>query len=851
MRQRIELPEFKILDHIDRLTVVKELPTEYHCQCPVCDDGGFKIDRETGKYSAFKCGCSTEQIREAIRPLKDALAEYSDRFVKVPKPKASKPTYFEYPDTDNNPLARVARLETGSGKEFWQEYWNGKAWVKGLPSEIRSKIHLYRINDWVNQQAIGKDGPLYLVEGEANVDKLLSLGIGATTAIAGAGKWKDYGYSNYRVDLHPFHYVVLCPDRDLAGIDHTKKVAEDIPDASWLYADPNYPVWQPNHPTWAEKKGDGFDLGDWIDQLQSQGKDAEAIANLLAESTISAAENAKLLQKWESKQPDKKPSLDRGEGNKDELCSLAKGYHRLNGLIGDRLRFNSLTKDVELDGEPQTIEQLELHLALKHNSQFRQLDLIARAIAEEKKYSPVVEYLDSVYSKHGDNTGILESLAKRYFGRSEAIYTTFVVKWLVSAVARAYTPGCKVDTALILQGAQGSGKSSFFKILASDDWFDDSLGSVNDKDERLKLHRAWVLEWAELESIFKRKDIATTKAFLSCSIDNLRPPYGRSVEQMKRHSVIVGTTNQDEFLTDSTGNRRFWVVPVRTPIDLELLRTERDRIWAAAVSLYRSGVDWWLNSEESKQAAAIAEDYQFRDPWLDPIQAWIDGNFKTQATTTEILDRCLQIELARQDKSAQMRVADCLKQMGWSSPSGARVHNGKRQRVWVAPLEVEASTQPTQPSLGVVSEVIPSETIANKGFERDRHNLHNLDHQKPSEIVQSDLPSNSSVNVLGDRAQSDKSFGPKGCVGCVDAEKPSAVKVSRRTTCVQPLNQGCVDQKGCVDQNPSNSPPLKQGDRVQTPKGQGIVKSLEDDNVRVEGENFYAWFQLKQVTFLA
>lgn len=162
---------------------------------------------------------------------------------------------------------------------------------------------------------------------------------------------------------------------------------------------------------------------------------------------------------------------------------------------------------------------------------------------------------------------------------------------MIGAVARALSPGCKLDTALILQGKQGFKKSTFFKILAGD-YFDDSLGAVSDKDERLKLHRFWFIEWSELESIFKGRDVSQTKAFLSSSIDAVRPPYCRDTQDFARASIIVATTNKDEFLSDETGNRRFWIIPVKKRIDTKLLRKERNAIWAAAVLAYKSGEQW-------------------------------------------------------------------------------------------------------------------------------------------------------------------------------------------------------------------------------------------------------------------
>ncbi|MEL6224619.1 MAG: virulence-associated E family protein, partial [Cyanobacteria bacterium J06627_8] len=190
------------------------------------------------------------------------------------------------------------------------------------------------------------------------------------------------------------------------------------------------------------------------------------------------------------------------------------------------------------------------------------------------------------------------------------MYQTFLVKTLVAAVARVFTPGCKVDTALILQGPQEYRKSSFFRTLAGSDWFDGSMGVANERDERLKLHQFWFVEWGELEGILRKKDTSGVKAFLSCQIDTVRPPYGRHAIRLKRRSIIVGSTNQSEFLSDATGNRRFWVVPVQHRIDLDLLQQERDQIWAAALALYQSGYPVFLNEDEEAIASELNASYQ-------------------------------------------------------------------------------------------------------------------------------------------------------------------------------------------------------------------------------------------------
>ncbi|MEL7453191.1 MAG: virulence-associated E family protein, partial [Pseudomonadota bacterium] len=280
-------------------------------------------------------------------------------------------------------------------------------------------------------------------------------------------------------------------------------------------------------------------------------------------------------------------------------------------------------------------------------------------------------------------TAILENLAERYFGVSDPLYNTYLRRTLIAAVQRIFEPGCKVDTVLILQGPQGYRKSTFFKVLAGPQYFDDSLGSMSDKDERLKLHLVWICEWPELESVFRRKDIADTKAFLSSGEDLVRPPYGRETKRMPRQSIIVGSTNQEQFLNDPTGNRRFWVVPVKQPIDIERLEQERDRLWGAAMALYRAGEPCWLTSEEEHLSETLAADYQTTDPWDARIAAHIMKGQLTSVTTNELLTDCLELEVGHQHKGHQMRAAECLKRMGWHSIR--KQHHGKRQRVWLSP----------------------------------------------------------------------------------------------------------------------------------------------------------------------
>jgi predicted P-loop ATPase len=376
---------------------------------------------------------------------------------------------------------------------------------------------------------------------------------------------------------------------------------------------------------------------------------------------------------------------DNSSWDEDELTPLLlKDYQKIEDKFGDRLRFNQLFKRVELDGEPFEPPMAKIELIVAYRMKLKSsrediADCVLR-IARENQYHPVSEYLETCWKNHGNDTTILNNFADRYFGAIEPIHQVAVIKFLIGAVARADKPGCKVDSALILQGGQGLRKSTFFGELASPEWFDDSFGNASDKDERLKLHCAWILEWAELETIFKRKDIAAVKAFMTTKIDRLRPPYGRVVEFMKRSSVFCGSTNQTDFLSDGTGNRRFWVVPVAKEIPTDLLIKERDRIWAAATALYKQGHSWDLTPEEKALMDQSRTAYESADVWEDEIADWLEGH--DICSITEILSTLLRIEMHSQDRRAQMRVRDVLIRLKWHPAPSPKHYKGRKQRVW-------------------------------------------------------------------------------------------------------------------------------------------------------------------------
>jgi predicted P-loop ATPase len=396
-------------------------------------------------------------------------------------------------------------------------------------------------------------------------------------------------------------------------------------------------------------------------------------------------------------------------------------YVSLCRKFGDRLRYNELRLACELDGKPMDLDLVRgifvNNLAYDPKSKAENTFLkTVIQVCKRHSYNPVADYLNRVSEAHGADTSILDGFALRYFGNDSAIAQAFIVKTLIAAVARVKKPGCKVDTVLVLQGGQGALKSTFFDIL-SQGFFDDSMGDSGSKDEILKAASAWIVEWAELNHVTGKKGIEKTKAFLTSRIDRIRLPYGRVTVEMPRSFLIVGSSNPKEILHDPTGDRRFWPLEVFKEIDIELLKSEADRIWAAAVALYDSGAQWWLTPQEVELANANNEEFKSVDVWVDSIAAWLEnsanwdykaGSLEPYVRIPRILDEVLKIEIGRQSNQDKTRVTKCLRQLGWEPVSaGVRLVGVPGQvRAWTRqtapvtqteqPPKVEAATTPIQ-----------------------------------------------------------------------------------------------------------------------------------------------------------
>jgi putative DNA primase/helicase len=214
---------------------------------------------------------------------------------------------------------------------------------------------------------------------------------------------------------------------------------------------------------------------------------------------------------------------------------------------------------------------------------------------------------------------------------------------------------------LILEGKQGSGKSTAVRVLAGDAWFADTPLDLESKDAAQCLAGKWIYEIGELAS-FNRSETNRIKAFVSSLSDNLRPSYGRRNQDFPRQCVFIGTTNGTEYLSDTTGNRRYWPVECGS-IDVEGLRRDRDQLWAEAVVRHAHGETWWLSSDVEALATAEQADREAADPWEGQLSVWAEKR-ENGFTMPDALGG-LGVSLEHQTGAQAARVGKLLVRLGY------------------------------------------------------------------------------------------------------------------------------------------------------------------------------------------
>ena len=302
-------------------------------------------------------------------------------------------------------------------------------------------------------------------------------------------------------------------------------------------------------------------------------------------------------------------------------------------------------------------------------------------VSKKKAFNPILDYFDSL---KWDGKNRVDTLLHDVLGAEKSGYTAEVMRlWMHGAVERIKHPGCKFDYMLTLIGPQGLGKSQFLKKIAHNtQWEEDNFNSIDGDQALMKLRGKWIIELAELLATKKTKEVEAIKAFLTSESDTYRMPYAVLTESHKRKCVFAATTNEDMFLTDLTGNRRY--LPVNCyvcepTIDMWADDFEEyvNQCWAEILA--EEDYKLVLSAEIEKSRNAKLAEHQEDDPKVGAILDWLELHKMDTICVPQIINEVLDQDYKSAPRYLSNDIHKILKnQKNWHKVNNA---SGGRKKV--------------------------------------------------------------------------------------------------------------------------------------------------------------------------
>lgn len=620
--------------------------------------------------------------------------------VDVAAPEFGKPDLVhEYLGKNNELLFYVTRYTHSGKKTFvpWSWSTEGK-WVKKLWDAPRPLYGLHNVHKYASK-------PILIVEGEKACDAAskITQAYVVVTWPSGAQAWN-------KVDWSPIYgrKVLVWPDADKPGIQAGTMIASMLLDkcaeVKFLNADRDH--------------SDGWDAADAL----AEGWNHKAFSEW-AKSVVQVVNKPKSVvpevmpdrEPTRRKQEPREVNLNISLSNDPDTVQVPVNRHLLYVELGlemthdnTRLVMNSGNVVKILKGLPDfkdlvwtdtfynqvltkwntgivrpwsEIDDIKFYIMLQNVYGFTKIskhhvsDAINDVASNIQKHEP----RDWLTGLTWDGEPRVEQFFIKTLQAKDSEYTRIVCKnFLVAMVARIMDPGCKADQMVILEGRQGSRKSTFASIMGGK-WFAEANADIGTKDFDMSMQGKLLMEIGELDKMSKA-DIKTIKNKLSQRIDEYRPAYGRSVQKFPRTCLLIGTTNEDDYLDDVTGARRFFPIIVGNRIDTEYAESVRDQIFAEALELYKSGYQWHQEPPRSKE---VQESRRKQDAWEDVIGRWLNertvpGSFNTHDIWTD----ALKGEASRLGKPDQNRIGRCMRILGYRLHPKRVGVGGKLVKVW-------------------------------------------------------------------------------------------------------------------------------------------------------------------------
>lgn len=297
-----------------------------------------------------------------------------------------------------------------------------------------------------------------------------------------------------------------------------------------------------------------------------------------------------------------------------DFYNIQVGYNLVKKDIEIRIPDLALLKD---NAKSNALVHI-VSLANSHRLPRGGVEEFVEYLASDNPFNPAVRWITSqpwdgvsrLGAFYNTITGANDSVKE-----SKQLKETLMRKWMLSAVAAAFSPnGSAGSGILVLQGAQYMGKTKWFKELVPSELEitkDGMMLDPKDKDSVYQCVTNWLVELGEVDATFRKADIAHLKAFLTKDTDVLRLAYSRKTSEFARRTVFFASVNQEDYLSDPTGNRRFWTIECSAINHTHGLPMQQ--VWAEVYELWKNGATHYLTTEEMVALNKHNENYQVKD----------------------------------------------------------------------------------------------------------------------------------------------------------------------------------------------------------------------------------------------
>ena len=672
----------------------------------------WSVNLNTGAWGAFatgQAGGDLVSLYAALNHLNQGAAleqvaervGVTDRNVPVLPRSAPKEDYhpepipLSTPDIPGQPTAvyrygtafAVARRDTPSGKSFKQWTWFDGHW--------RGKAHpdpkpIYNLSGL----AKSPDAPVLIVEGEKCADaaaKALRSYVVVT--------WAGGSNAVSKNDWTPLtgRKVLIWPDADEAGghagAELVTRLLPIAAEVRILNPDDHADGWDA-----ADAIAEGWDAGRIAAWAKDRVRTVDAVPTAPKKSKVNGAHmptaavidtdylpSAEKTDDYESGSPPRSSlvvwqqlglAIDTKQVPHPTLSNVSLILQRCDYYRG-KVWLDSFRGKVyhALDGAPKLWTDADSRRATAWIQQQLTLPKITLALVQEgvmhaaecHARNSLTDWLDSL---QWDGVPRLETWLADCLGAERNPYNDAVARnWPLSMVARAYLPGCQVDTMPVLEGKMGRGKSKFLDVLASP-WYASIQIAFGEKDFFQAIQGRWLIEVPDMSG-FSRREHSQILATITTRVDVYRKSHGRITEEHPRVTVFAATSENDEYLQESRGRRRYW--PLRCGhIEIDTLHAQRDLVFAEAVARYRAGANWYQMPDETDEEQSMRAS---RDVWTDRVMNYVEAYGDGKLTSANILERAVEMKPDRLDEHSKRRIYRILMENGWKQLHG-------RERYW-------------------------------------------------------------------------------------------------------------------------------------------------------------------------